>query len=139
MVDGRRSFGAVAGNQIVAPGEGLHRLHGAYGDHERIVAGRQDGAVPLIAEGVVPAAVAGGDNHYDARLPGGLHCLAERIETVGLLHRPPQREVQHPDVVFLLQIDGARDSRDHGTVRTRAVRIQHAQVDQIGAGRDAAQ
>ena len=59
VVDLRGSFGAVAGNLIVATVRGSHRLHGADSNHVRVITGRGDGAVPVCALRVVTASVAG--------------------------------------------------------------------------------
>src|SRR5207302_7026687 len=59
VVDLRGSFGAVAGNLIVATVRGSHRLHGADGNHVRIITGRGDGAVSICALRVVTSSVAG--------------------------------------------------------------------------------
>ena len=87
MVERRWALRTVAGDLVIRNGGRPHCVHGADGDHIRIVAWRDDGAVSLGALRIFTAIVAGRCDDHDARLPGRFHRLAERIERVAFVYR----------------------------------------------------
>ena len=73
----------------------------------------------------------------DAGVGRLLHGDAQRIGLVRLEHRPPQRQVQDPDVVAVAVVDGPVNGRHHVAREPDAVLVQRAKVDDVRAGRDA--
>ena len=100
-----------------------HRLHGSNGNHIWIVAGRINGAIALVAKGIVAAVIARGDNHHDTGLPRQFNRLAERICLVALENRMAQRKIDDANVVGVLELDGSLDGGDHKAVGAIAVAI----------------
>src|SRR5581483_4273585 len=137
VVVSRGPLGAVAGHDVVRAVGSLHGTHGAHGDDVGIVGGRGDGSVALVAGGVVASLIAGGDYHHDSRLPRRFHGLAERVVSVTLEHLPSEREVDHPDVVGVLQLDGGLEGIDYLAVAARTVLIEDTQVDEVHIGGNA--
>src|ERR1700730_5143243 len=82
VIDSRGPFGTVTGDRVIQTRRRAVRFGGSDRDHIRIVAGRGDGSVAVRSTRIVTAVVTGGDDDYDARLPGLFYCLAERIERV---------------------------------------------------------
>src|SRR6185369_2271675 len=111
----------------------------SHGNRVRIVTGRGDGSVAEGGLRVIPAGVAGGHDDHDSRIPGGFHGLAQRIGLVASGDRPPEREVHDTNVVLVLDLDGALDGGNDIAVLADAIAVQHAQVDQVGVGRDSAE
>src|SRR2546422_5058151 len=57
---------------------------------------------------------------------------------MALEHGAPQRNINHADVVQLLQLDGAFDGVDDVTILAAAIFIEDAKVDEPSARRDTA-
>ena len=85
-------------------------------------------------QAIVPAVVSRSHDHNQARLPGDLHRLPERILHVAFKHIAAERQIDHANVVGVLQSDSALNGRNHLCVRAAAVRIEHAEIHQIRAG-----
>ena len=111
-------------------------VHGAHGDHIRIVAGSGDGAIADGAGRSAPAVIAGRDHHHDAGLPRLFDGLAKRIGGVALKYAAAQREVDDADVVRALELDGGVDRRDDVAIVTVAVVIENAETDEVDARGD---
>ena len=77
-----RTFGTVAGNLIVDSRRRTHSHCRSHRDDGGVVRRNADGA-KAVRRGEAPI-VARGHHHHDARLPGGFHCLVNRIEGVAL-------------------------------------------------------
>ena len=137
MIDRRRSFGTVTGDGVIQARGRAVRLSSSDRDHIRIVAWRGDCSVTTRSVRIVAAVVTGGDDDHDARLPGLFYCLAERIESVTLVHRMTERQVNHANVVLTFQLDGTHDRRDDIGFLTAAICIQYPQVNDIYIRRDA--
>ena len=123
VIDRRWTFGAVAGNFVVYTQHGVHRLRG----------------ISLRACRIVATVVAGGDDDHDSGPPGAFDGLAQRIELVALVDRMAQREVHHPDVEPILELDRVVDRRDHVAHGSLTLVVQHAQIDEQRARCDSAE
>ena len=97
-------------------GRRTHSLHGADRDHIRIVARGHDRAISVGSGAVIPAVIPGRYHDDNARLPGLLDGLAERILSVALRDGPSQTQVDDPDVIGIFQGDSLADRRDHDTI-----------------------
>src|SRR5947208_1161223 len=112
MVDRRRTLGAVARDAVIVWARGALGIRGADRDHVRVVAGRGDRAVAAGLAGIVPSVVAGGDYDHNPGLPRGFYGLAQRIESVAFKNRPAQRQIDHADVVSVLEGDRGLNGGD---------------------------
>src|ERR1022692_2955001 len=105
MIDQGRSLGAVAGNLIVATVRRSHRIHCSNRDYVRTVSRRRGGSVAIGPRGIVATLIA--CCHYNSRLPRLLDRLAERIARAGAGDSPAQREIDDPNVIRVLELDGS--------------------------------
>ena len=64
------------------------------------------------------------------------YCLAKGIERIAFVYRPPQREIDDPDVKVVLQLDRSLDGCDDLTIGTGAILVQYFQVDNVCVVRD---
>ena len=110
---------------------------GTDGERVGIIAGSFDGAVAFRVQAEVATIVAGGDHDCDARSPGFLNLLAQRVECVALVDGAAQGEIDDSDVVRGLERNGLIDSLNDRGVGTNPVFVKNAQVDEVGVGSDA--
>src|SRR5512132_1387335 len=107
---GRAAAGEV-GQLVVVEGGGAPVVGGPDRDHPRVVGRLGDG----LGGGAV---VAGRDDHGHAGRPGPLDRVVERVDPPVLGRVGAEAEVEHPDVVALLEgdhpLDGGQDVADVG-------------------------
>ena len=139
MVQQGRALRTIRGDQVIGSRRCAHGLHGAHGDHVGIIAWYRDSAIAIVTVRVVTTIVAGRHHHDDSCFPSLLRCLTQRIQGVALEDASTERQVDDPDVVQVLQSDRLIDARDHRAVGGRSVLVQHAQVNDVGIGGDAAE
>ena len=82
MVDRRRPFRAVTGNQVITDRWGGGGLHGANSDRIRIVAGRCDGAITLVVKRVVAAKIPGRESIRGFVFKDGAAVLGDHLKDV---------------------------------------------------------
>ena len=94
---------------------------------------------PRIGEpSALDAVVARGRDDDDAGARRALDRLAQRVGGGRLGHRVAERQVDDADVVAAAVGDRPVDAGDDVARQADAVRPEHPDVDQLGAGRDAA-
>ena len=116
LIDGARAFGRIAGDLVIGAGKRANRVHRTHGNNVRAVARSGDRTVAIRAQAVIPAIVPRGNHHHDSRLPSRLDGMTKWIVRVGGGYRPAQGEVEHTDVVLILQRYGLLDSGNDGAV-----------------------
>ncbi len=94
---------------------------------------------PLLPYTLEASIVAGGDDHDDPAVPCRFHGLAERILGVAGRDAAAERQVDHADVVGVLESNRLLNGGDHSAVGADAVSIEGAKVDQVRSGRNACQ
>src|ERR1700694_663206 len=108
---------------------------GAHGDHLGIISRCADSCVAIRVHAVVAAGIAGRYYYHDSSLPGLLHRLAQRIKRVALQDSPAQRKIDDANVVDALELNGPVYGSDDSAVCPASIRIQHAQIDDVGVCR----
>ena len=127
----RRSLAAVSRGDVVAAVGGVAVVHRADREDVGIVTGAVDREVP------VAAAVAGRHDDHEPCAPRALDGLRQRVGVVGLGRRVAERQVEDADSVRVLVGDRPIDRVDDAAHVALTVRIQNAERDQAGAGRNA--
>ena len=102
----RRAARGEVRQHVVAEPDGPDVVGGADGDHVRVVAGLRDRAR-------TGAAVARRHDHRDAGLPGPLDREVQRVDPPGLGRVRAEREVEHADVVLVLERHRPLDAGEH--------------------------
>src|SRR6266436_1512782 len=127
---------AVRGDHVVRAAGRAHRVHCTHGNDVGVVSRCRDRAIATVAVGVEPSVVYSRDHHGYARFPGAFHRLAKGIEGCALVHSAAKRQIHHLNAVALLEGDCLLYRRDDHAIRAHALRIQHAQIDEIYARSD---
>src|SRR5207253_11239806 len=102
MINARRTFRAVAGNQVITTIGRAHCPHRAHRNHVGIVARSRDGPVPLLTDRVVATIVSGGYDDHNTSPPRCLDSLAERVLRVALDNWTSKREIKDANIVGIL-------------------------------------
>src|SRR3990167_2827683 len=120
---------------VAAAGRGL-QVDRTDRDHAGLVPWRADGAVGFLAAGVEPE-VAAGHHHHDALGHRAAHRTGQRVGLIRLGRVGTQAQVHHPDVLVPAVVDDPVDAGQHVGQLAVAVVVEHADVEQVGVGRDA--
>src|ERR1700761_8705439 len=131
VIHHRGTFGSVSRDDVVACEWSKLRIHGAAGEYVGTVARRVNGSIAAVGNGIVPAVISRGDDHHDSRLPCLLSRPAERVLREAFVDRPAKRQINHPNVVFALQVDCFFDGRYDSAVLAFAIGIENLEIDQI--------
>ena len=137
MVNLRRTFCAITGNEIVRTNRSSHSLHGADCNDVRIISWRIDGSIAESSKRIVTSVVTGGDNDNNTGFPGSFYSLAKGIFRIAFKNRSAQRKVNNAYIVGIFQLDCPINSRDHHTIAALSVLVQHAKIEQVGLWRRA--
>ena len=125
---------AVRADFVVRARLSSHRIHRAHRNDVRIIA-RTGDAAPLrgavrIAGNAPPIVPCRADDG-DARRPGPLTRLAERVGGVTLAYRMPHAQVENANVQAVFVRDAPVYTGDHPAHAARAVLIQHLHANDI--------
>ena len=135
-VTARRAARAVSGHAIVVARVGAKGIRGAHGDRGRFIAGTMNHAVDLLS-GDILAVIPGGSGNDDARVDQATDRAANWIVFVRVNRGRPQTHVEHPDVVGRAISHHPIQRGECAGDRAGALRVQHAQIDQVCVRRDA--
>ena len=131
----RRTARAVGRDAIVIARIGAESVRGSNRDRGRFNAWRVDLSINFLARGVL-SVVAGRDNHDYACINQPAHGAAYRIVLIGVNSGCAQTHIDDADVVGCFVSRDPVQRRECTRDRSRTLRVQHTQIDQICIGRD---